>query len=244
MTSRPGNSNFQELFVYNCPNLIPGGCGDHSKGDSGPPCPSSHLQCTSIVDLWFELTSPSNSHLETLIPSTWECDLFWRLDLYRSNQVTMKSLGWGLINITGVFIKRGYLKTETQREKTMWRLELCCPKPRNYQKLETGRHRTSLTALRRNQFCRHWFGLQPPELWGSTFLLFKPPNSWYCATSALANSYSRGGNFCFPITMNKNTQTTHIQTYYTHITHTHSLIFSFLLIIFLFIFVAKRLLYN
>ena len=49
------------------------------------------------VVLWLELCPAQNSYVEVLTPSTSECDLIWRHDLYRSNQVKLSSSGWALI---------------------------------------------------------------------------------------------------------------------------------------------------
>ena len=73
-----------------------------------------HIQ----VDICYELNGvPSRKDvLRVLTPSASECDLIWRQDLYRSNQVKMRSLGWVLIHMTDVLIKRGDLDRDTQKE--------------------------------------------------------------------------------------------------------------------------------
>lgn len=57
-------------------------------------------------------------------------------------------------------IKRGNLDTETEahRENALWRPELCCYKPRNYQKLEGGPRSPSAFSGNR-ALPTHWFGI-------------------------------------------------------------------------------------
>ena len=55
---------------------------------------------------WVELCpAPTQIHVEILTFSTLECDLIWRQDLYRDNQVKMRVFGRLSFNMTGILVK-------------------------------------------------------------------------------------------------------------------------------------------
>ena len=51
------------------------------------------------------------------MPSPSEYDLIWREDVYRGNQIKVKSLGWLQNNTTGVLLQGEIFDTETDRYK-------------------------------------------------------------------------------------------------------------------------------
>lgn len=77
------------------------------QGETEPGSPGTHCGLTCV---------PRNSHVGVLTPTTSERDLTWRRGLHRRNRVTMTSVGCVLINMTGVLIKMGTLKTDTDTE--------------------------------------------------------------------------------------------------------------------------------
>lgn len=80
--------------------------------------------------------SPQQGHVGVLTPGTSECDLIWRQSLYKGIQVKMRSSGWALVQHDWCPYRKGKLghrQTCTQGERHVT-LELCCRKPRNYQK--------------------------------------------------------------------------------------------------------------
>lgn len=71
-----------------------------------PLCPLAS-ECLSLTSHQVQAElCPPNSFAEVLAPSTSECILLWGQDLYRENQVKVRSLGWLLIQFDWCPYKR------------------------------------------------------------------------------------------------------------------------------------------
>jgi hypothetical protein len=65
------------------------------------------LTTTSSITGYYGLNYVSQKVAEAIATRTSECDLIWKWGLYRDKQDDMRSLEWMLVNVPGVFIKRG-----------------------------------------------------------------------------------------------------------------------------------------
>lgn len=139
-------------------------------------------------------------NVEALAPGACECDLTWKQDLCRCDQLQAILLGWALIQYHWRSYKKRTVpwKTETHRESAMWqqRSQGCSCRPRNTkdwcycQKL--GRHKRGFCLYPK---ARREHGLADSLISDVCiqdcreihFCCFKPPSLWYLDPAALGN---------------------------------------------------------
>ena len=126
--------------------------------------PGKHSSSDPQSSLWADLCAPE-IYVQGLNPGTCECDLIWKQDICKQNQIKIKSccIRLGDSPITAVLIKRGkFGHRHKQGEDAMWqqtqKLEGCIYRSINakdfWQLLEArgqGKYRFLFSACKRNQ---------------------------------------------------------------------------------------------